>query len=185
MKLTFVTGNAGKVRELAAMLEPLGYTVNTQSGGYPELQASTLAEVTDYGADRLMDRGTPRPFLLEDSGLFVPSLGGFPGVYSRHALDSIGIAGLCRLIRTPTPAYFETDLLWVGHERRHFAGRVDGQVMPAPRGTSGFGFDSVFVPDGQTQTFAEMGLEAKNRLSHRGKAVRSLVDYLRSQAAKA
>lgn len=186
MNLTFCTTNAGKRAELAALVEPLGYRVTAYAEGYPELQADTLDEVTAHGADALRDKVTP-PFLLEDSGLFVHALAGFPGVYSRYALDTIGLAGLLRLAapHADRRAHFATDLVLVHHGVHHFTGRLDGVLATEPRGTGGFGFDSVFVPDGHTRTLAQMHPDEKNALSHRGKAVQALLAHLRSQAAKA
>src|ERR1041385_6234664 len=97
-RLTFVTGNAGKASELRAMLAPLGVEVVQDKRGYPEIQADTLHEVAEAGARHLLASGLAPPFVLEDSGLFVSALRGFPGVYSRHALDTIGTAGILQLM---------------------------------------------------------------------------------------
>ncbi|HLF16181.1 MAG TPA: non-canonical purine NTP pyrophosphatase, partial [Candidatus Thermoplasmatota archaeon] len=80
MRLTFVTGNPGKARELAAALAPHGVEVVQDPRGYPEMQADTLDEVAAFGADHLLASGLPPPFVLEDAGLFVDALQGFPGV---------------------------------------------------------------------------------------------------------
>ncbi len=202
MKLTFVTTNAGKVRELAALLSPAGVEVIQDGRGYVEVQAATLAEVTEAGADALLASGLTAPFILEDSGLFVTALKGFPGVYSRHALDTIGVAGLLRLLTGTLPAQrgaaFQADLLLVAADgsRHHFSGRCDGHIALQAAGTGGFGFDPVFIPDdpipppsGTTpgRTFAELPPTVKGRLSHRGAAARGLLDYLgrpRNQTAK-
>jgi XTP/dITP diphosphohydrolase len=180
--LRFVTGNAGKARELRALLAPRGIDVVQDARGYPELQAGSLAEVTDAGADHLLASGLEPPFVLEDSGLFVDALRGFPGVYSRHALDTVGVAGLLRLLDgVPPPrrtARFATDLLLVeAGGRRHFEGVCEGTIAAAPAGDAGFGFDPVFVPAGHSHTFAQMDAGEKNRLSHRGQAVRRLLAH--------
>lgn len=186
-RLTFVTGNKGKVAELAALAAPHGIEAVQDARGYPEIQASTLAEVTEAGADHLLRSGLEPPFLLEDSGLFVDSLRGFPGVYSRHALDTLGLAGLLRLLDGANlrSARFDTDLLLVdaSRVRRHFRGTCAGRIAQAPSGTQGFGFDPVFIPEGEHRTFAEMTLAEKAGLSHRGQAVRLLLAYL-SESAK-
>lgn len=185
--LTFVSGNAGKVAELRALCAPLGIAVRQDARGYPEVQAATLAEVCQAGADHLLASGLRPPFVLEDSGLFVAALRGFPGVYSRHALDTIGCAGLLKLlvdveaeVRT---AAFQTHLLYVDAAgRRHgFDGACKGRIAERPAGTGGFGFDPVFVPAGpglDGRTFAQMDLAAKNAVSHRGQAVRSFLGFL-------
>lgn len=192
--LTFVTGNAGKVAELSALAGPLGYTVVQDRRGYPEVQADTLEEVCLAGADHLVASGLKPPFLLEDSGLFVAALKGFPGVYSRHALDTIGVGGILRLLRDVEAelrgAAFRTHLLYVDADgRRHgFDGVVRGRITERAAGTAGFGFDPIFAadatgPDGPT--FAELSPEAKNTVSHRGQAVRAFLAHLGKSGGKA
>ncbi|MES2154827.1 MAG: non-canonical purine NTP pyrophosphatase [bacterium] len=202
MRLTFVTTNAGKVAEMTLLLAPIGVEVVQDARGYPELQASTLDQVTEAGADHLLASGVRPPFILEDSGLFVAALRGFPGVYSRHALDTIGVPGLLRLMAGIAPkdrvASFNADILLVerdeaGLHRRHFAGACRGFVATAAAGGGGFGFDPVFRPlvppgsQGDGRTFAEVPPTVKAALSHRGVAARALAAYLaasRNQTAK-
>jgi len=185
--LRFVTTNAGKVAELRDLLAPIGWTVVQDARGYPELQAATLAEVTRHGADHLLREGLLPPFALEDSGLFVDALHGFPGPFSRYALDTLGVEGLLRLLdgvpEDRRGASFRTDLLYVDASgaRHHLAGEVRGRIAPAPRGAGGFGFDPLFIPEGPPgppRTFAEMDRAEKSSLSHRGIAVRRLVALL-------
>ena len=185
-RLTFVTGNKGKAAELAALAAPYGIQVVQDARGYPEIQASSLAEVTEAGADHLLRSGLEPPFLLEDSGLFVDALRGFPGVYSRYALDTLGLAGLLRLLggQGSRAARFESDLLLVGPGARHlFHGTCAGTIAREARGEGGFGFDPVFIPAGETRTFAQMPMADKALLSHRGQAVRLLLAHL-SESAK-
>lgn len=186
MRLTFATTNAGKVRELAALLAPAGIEVVQDSRGYVEVQADSLSDVTAAGADALLASGLRPPFVLEDSGLFADALRGFPGVYSRHALDTLGVAGLLRLMSdVPDPqrgASFRADLLLVdaAGTRHHFTGECRGRIAKQPAGTGGFGFDPIFIPDGAAQTFAEGPSTVKDRLSHRGAAARALLRHLQA-----
>lgn len=186
--LTFFTTNQGKVAELTAQLASLGLAVRQDGRGYPEVQADTLEEVAHAGADWLLAHGATPPFLLEDSGLFVEGLKGFPGVYSRHALDTIGLDGLLALLRdrpggpADRAARFDACLLYVDAAgRRHaFTGRCAGRIAAAARGTGGFGFDPLFEPDGGGgRTFAEMEKAEKAALSHRGRAVAAFLEHLR------
>lgn len=188
-RLTFVTGNAGKVAELAAQVAGLGYDVVQDKRGYPEIQADTLGEVCAAGAQHLLAAGLKPPFLLEDSGLFVSALKGFPGVYSRNALDTIGCAGILRLLRDTElelrSAAFRTHLLYVDASGtlHGFDGACKGRITERPAGGGGFGFDPIFAPDGgDGATFAEMDVAAKNQLSHRGQAVRAFLAYLAKSA---
>jgi XTP/dITP diphosphohydrolase len=186
--LVFVTGNAGKVAELSALLAPLGITVAADGRGYPEVQAGQLREVTEAGARHLLATGLAPPFILEDSGLFVAALRGFPGVYSRNALDTIGVAGLLQLMAGVEPemrsAAFQADLAYVDERGmiHHFEGACRGRIAERPQGSGGFGFDPVFVPDQHTQTFAQMDGAQKGRLSHRGKAAASFTRHLMEAA---
>jgi XTP/dITP diphosphohydrolase len=183
-RLTFVTGNAGKLRELQAQLAPLGVEVVQDPRGYPEVQAETLAEVAEAGARHLLAAGLEPPFVLEDSGLFVAALRGFPGVYSRHALETIGCSGLLKLLadveRETRTAAFRAHLLYVdpAGALHGFEGVCPGRIAERAAGTGGFGFDPVFQPRGHDRTFAEMDASEKASLGHRGQAVRAFLAFL-------
>ena len=189
--LTFVTGNAGKVAELSALVAPLGWTVAQDKRGYPEVQADTLEEVCAAGARHLLEAGLRPPFLLEDSGLFVAALKGFPGVYSRHALDTIGVRGILRLLRDVElelrTAAFQSCLTFVDAAGavHHFHGTCKGRIAERPAGNGGFGFDPIFVAEATGRdgpTFAELSAQAKNTVSHRGQAVRAFLAFLTESA---
>lgn len=183
-RLTFVTGNAGKAAELRALLAPAGVAVVQDARGYPEVQAGSLREVAEAGARHLLREGLRPPFALEDSGLFVDALRGFPGVYSRHALETVGVEGLLRLMAglsgPARSASFRACLLLVEADGslRAFEGRCDGRIAERAAGTGGFGFDPVFVPAGADRTFAEMAPAEKDAASHRGRAARALLAFL-------
>lgn len=191
--LTFVTGNVGKVAELRSLADPLGFTVVQDKRGYPEIQADTLAQVCAAGADHLLAAGLQPPFLLEDSGLFVAALNGFPGVYSRHTLDTLGCQGLLKLLvdveEELRSAAFRTYLLYVDAAGKHhaFEGTCKGRIAARAAGSGGFGFDPVFVPEGtqaEGRTFAQMDTAEKTRLSHRGKAVRAFLAHLAKSSSR-
>src|SRR5687767_726482 len=183
-RVTFVTGNAGKARELREQLAPFGIDVTQDPRGYPEVQADTLAEVAEAGARHLLAEGLRPPFLLEDSGLFVAALRGFPGVYSRHALDTIGCAGILKLLADveleSRAAAFQAHLLYVDAAGglHGFDGACPGRIAERAAGAGGFGFDPVFEPRGNGRTFAEMDAAEKSALSHRGQAVRAFLAFL-------
>ena len=185
--ITFVTGNAGKLEELRALLDPLDIAVVPDGRGYPEIQHDELAGVTEAGAGYLAATGVEPPFLLEDSGLFISALKGFPGVYSRHALDTIGLQGILDLLRDveleARTATFRSDLCYVDADGtpHHFDGRCKGRIAERTAGDGGFGFDPLFIPAGEERTFAELPGEAKNDVSHRGAATRAFVAWLSKQ----
>ncbi len=172
--LTFVSTNPGKAREVAAVLHPYGVRVRWKRRELPEPQASTLEEVVAAKLDAVRDlRGR---VLVEDSGLFIPSLRGFPGVYSAHFLKIWKFGPIFELLRArPRGAYFRTVAgLQEGRRRAMFAGEVRGSIARRPAGRNGFGYDPIFVPVGWVRTFAEAPVEAKNRISHRSRAIRKV-----------
>jgi XTP/dITP diphosphohydrolase len=181
VKLTFVTGNAGKVHEAATALKPVGIDVVGRDLHPVEIQGETLEEISCAKCEVLTGR-LEAPFIVDDGGLFVDALKGFPGVFSAHALKTIGVPGILRLMDgvEDRRAHFAAVVsLYDGRAIHPFAGRCDGRLADTPRSTGhGFGFDPIFIPDGETQTFAELPAEKKNTLSHRGRALAQLVAHL-------
>lgn len=182
--ITFVTGNPGKVEEMRELLDPLGIAVVQDDRGYPEIQHDELSGVAEAGAGYLLATGVEPPFILEDAGLFIGSLKGFPGVYSSYVQHTIGNAGVLRLMRDleaeQRGAAFLADLCFVDASGvpRHFEGRVQGRISQRARGSGGFGFDPIFIPDGHEKTLAEMTRAEKAAISHRGAAARAFAAHL-------
>ncbi len=176
MTLTFVTGNRGKHREASALLPR---RVVQHDVGYPEIQADSLQEVARYGLDWLRAR-VDQPFMLEDAGLFIDGLEGFPGVYSAYAYRTIGNAGILRLLENVEnrDAVFRSVVGLDDGEQHFFTGECPGSVATDIRGEHGFGYDPIFIPEGSNRTFAEMTSAEKNRYSHRGSVIRKLASYL-------
>ncbi len=185
--ITFVTGNPGKVEEMRAVLDPLGIAVIQDSRGYPEIQHDELRGVAEAGAGYLLATGLEAPFLLEDAGLFVSALEGFPGVYSSYVFQTIGTGGILRLLegveKEVRTAAFRANLLYVDEQGipHHFDGTVKGHIVDKASGDAGFGYDPIFVADGETRTFAELSAEEKNAISHRGQAARAFADWVANQ----
>ncbi len=160
------------------MLAGYGLRVRWQRRTLPEPQAESLKEVVRSKLDAV--RTIPGTVLVEDSGLFVPSLQGFPGVYSAPILKLWGFGPLLELLRSrPRAAYFEAVAgVRAGGTVRYFSSRVHGTIAKAARGHHGFGYDPIFVPTGWSRTFAEGSPEAKNAISHRGRAIRKVGRFL-------
>jgi len=180
--VTFVSTNPGKFREVRGLLAPFGVRVRWRRRVLPEPQAETLEEVV--AAKLAAVRDLPGYVLVEDSGLFIPSLSGFPGVYSAHFLKTWKFGPLLELLRRrDRSAVFRTVAgLQRARRRWTFVGEVEGSIAPRPRGQHGFGYDPIFVPKGEHRTFAEIPTELKNRLSHRARAVVQVGELLRSRA---
>ena len=183
MRIQLITSNEGKFNEVRAALGKRGHDVVWRKYPYPEIQTASLDEVVVEGLAWLRAKlGEAEAFMIDDSGLFVPALKDFPGVFSAHALKTIGNAGILKLMAGigDRRARFEARIgLWSPETgQRLFAGRCDGTIAMEPRGAGGFGFDPIFVPEGHSRTFAEIGTDEKNGFSHRGRAVAAMLDFL-------
>jgi XTP/dITP diphosphohydrolase len=179
--VTFVSTNPGKFREVRGLLSPFGVRVRWRRRGLPEPQAETLGEVVAAKLDAVRDiRGY---VLVEDSGLFVPSLNGFPGVYSAHFLKTWKFGPLLELLRRrDRTAMFRTVAgLQRGGRRWTFVGEVVGSIASRPRGRNGFGYDPIFIAKGERKTFAEIPIARKNELSHRARAIVKVGEFLRDR----
>ncbi|MBB4617582.1 RdgB/HAM1 family non-canonical purine NTP pyrophosphatase [Sphingomonas abaci] len=188
-KLVIASHNAGKVREIAALLEGRGLDVVSAASldlPEPEETGTTFVMNAELKARAAADL-SGLPALADDSGLCVDALGGDPGIFSaRWAGEDKDFARAMDLIETrigqsgPNPArtaHFvcALALAWPDGHVEWFEGRVDGTLVHPPRGLKGHGYDPIFQPDGHDATFAEMDEPLKNRISHRGEAFQQLV----------
>lgn len=195
-KLVIASNNAGKLKELRAMLAPLGIEAVPQGElgvGEAEEPHDTFIE-NALAKARHAAQATGLPALADDSGLCVPSLGGEPGVHSayyggsegdRATRDARNNAKLVASLEGAADrrAFYYCVLVLVdsAHDPtpRVAEGRWHGAIGREPRGSNGFGYDPYFVPEGGTRTAAEMGPEEKNRASHRGRALAALAAMLK------
>ncbi|BAA31042.1 XTP/dITP diphosphatase [Pyrococcus horikoshii] len=181
MKIFFITSNPGKVREVANFLGTFGIEIVQLKHEYPEIQAEKLEDVVDFGISWLKGK-VPEPFMIEDSGLFIESLKGFPGVYSSYVYRTIGLEGILKLMEGAEDrrAYFKSVIgFYIDGKAYKFSGVTWGRISNEKRGTHGFGYDPIFIPEGSEKTFAEMTIEEKNALSHRGKALKAFFEWLK------
>lgn len=179
--IAFVTTNEGKYREVSALLADAGVKIVHEDRSYPEIQTDRLEKVVRFAATVLDDQ-IAGDYLIDDSGLFLDAFGGFPGVYSSYVFKRLGCAGILKLLREAKSraATFETVfLLRQGGAHEVFHGACNGAISDRERGSGGFGFDPIFVPEGAPKTFGEMTLSEKNRFSHRARAVAELLAHLR------
>ncbi len=180
MKMIFVTSNKGKVEEAKKYFSSLGVRIIQKEVEYPEIQANTLEEVAEFGINWLKDK-IRCPFFLDDSGLFIEALNGFPGVYSAYVYRTLGNEGILKLLEgiENRKAYFKSVIAYYDGEIHKFTGKTSGRIIHRKRGSGGFGFDPIFQPEGFGKTFAEMTTEEKNRISHRGKAFKAFSEWLK------
>ena len=192
-RLVFATNNAHKLEEIRAIL---GNSIEILSLADIHCHAD-IPETADTleGNARQKSRYVYEHYGLDcfadDTGLEVESLGGAPGVYSARYADGQGHdsqANMNKLLKemeekNDRKAQFRTiiSLIEKGEERQ-FEGIVKGQITREKRGESGFGYDPIFHPDGYETTFAELGSDIKNRISHRARAVAALCDYLTKES---
>jgi len=169
--LRFLTTNRHKFDEFRAKAESYGLEIEMVEIDYEEIQAPDLAEIALRSAQICRDR-VEGPFFLEDSGLFVEELNGFPGPYSSYVFSTVGTRGILDLLRDRRgrEAEFKSVIChFDGEGYSVFRGSVGGRISEEARGSAGFGYDPIFIPLGHDLTFAEMGPE-KNRYSHRARS---------------
>ncbi len=188
-RIVIASHNAGKVREIAELLEPFGLEViRADSLGLPEPEETGLTFAANAELKALAAAiGAKLPALADDSGLVVPALGGAPGIYSARWAGPDKDFGLAMervrqelVDKEDHSAYFACALAlgWPDGTCEVFEGRVQGRLVFPPRGERGFGYDPIFLPDGESETFGEMDPARKHAMSHRARAFEQLTHRL-------
>lgn len=189
-RLIFATNNQHKLQEVRQLLDGVAEIVSLNeiglAGDIPET-AETLQGNALQKAQWVYER-TGQDCFADDTGLEVDALNGAPGVYSaryagEHCTFDDNVNKLLSALegKTNRRADFRTVVCLIeGGQPQYFEGRVDGVILTERYGNEGFGYDPIFMPDRFAVSFAEMPLEVKNQISHRGKAIHKLVDYLKS-----
>lgn len=172
----FVTGNKNKYEEIKRYLSE---KIEMKRIPYPEIQTEKIEDVALHGIEFLKERLNEN-FFVEDSGLFIKALKGFPGVFSSYVFKTIGNEGIKKLMKgiKDREAEFISVIAFYDGKINIFKGVCKGKISEEIKGRGGFGYDPIFIPYGSGKTFAEMSIEEKNKYSHRGKAVRKLKEYL-------
>ena len=195
-KIYLSTGNKGKVSEIKEILSDLNYDVYSKSELGINEDAVEDAETLEGNSlikAKFLKKYTDDIVMSDDTGLFVNSLDGRPGVYSaRFAGDECDDSKNRKKLlselkdKEDRSAYFQTSIALVepNKEVKLFSGRIDGEIAFEERGEQGFGYDSVFIPKGYDKTFAELGDEEKNKISHRAIATENLKSYLKYKYRK-
>ena len=189
--IVFATGNAHKLAEVQAVLGDGFRLITAAEAGITEEipeNGNTLTENASQKSHYLYEHLGVDCF-ADDTGLEVDALGGAPGVHSaRYATNGHDFAANNRLLlknmegKTDRRARFRTVISLILEGREHlFEGTVEGRIAESESGAGGFGYDPLFIPDGSEVSFAEMSAEAKNAISHRGRAVRKLAEFLNKE----
>jgi len=176
--LTVVTGNPGKAKEVAAFFGDKVDVVHVKLD-LPEYRDNDVGKIATLKAEAAYE-AVGGPVIVDDTGFYISALNGFPGAYAAYVLDTIGMEGILKLMSgvSERDAYFETAIAYKsGDIVRLFKGRVDGVITESGRGEYGFGYDPIFEVDGKT--FAEIPIEKKSEVSHRGLALLAFSEWFK------
>ncbi|MFX1389332.1 MAG: RdgB/HAM1 family non-canonical purine NTP pyrophosphatase [Promethearchaeota archaeon] len=186
-KIYFITGNVHKFNEILDLFkkERVSYQLKHRNIKTIEIQADTIKDVALFKLNSI--RGKLKgSYFIEDAGFFVDKpLNGFPGVYSSYVLKTIGNEGILKLVdnfENSSASFISVIALYFEPLDKNFIfeGKVNGRLSKSLRGSGGFGFDSIFLPNIQpNKTFAELTTKEKNKISHRGKAWKKLIIFLK------
>ena len=174
MKITIVTSNAGKAREVAAFFGGL-LEVDHVALDIPEYRSNDIAEIAREKV-RYAYGQLNTPLIVDDTGFFIDALEGFPGPYAAYILNSIGNAGILKLMDGVSyrDARFTTGIAYADeYGIKVFTGTLEGKIALCPKGTNGFGYDPIFLVGDTGKTMAELSTGQKNRISHRARAIAS------------
>ena len=167
--LVFVSSNVHKFEEAREILGLYGIKLRFFKFNAVEIQSDSLFEIARKKALEAYSK-CKKPVIIEDDGLFVKSIGGFPGPYSSYVFKTIGNSGIIRLVKEDARAEFCAIVSYCDESKRpvQFEGVTKGRISTRPRGR-GWGYDPIFVPNGKTKTYGEM--REKNTVSHRYRAL--------------
>ena len=180
----FVTSNVHKFQEARRVLSEYKIATAKLRIEAIEIQDDSLENIAKASArDAVKNCGFP--IFVEDAGLFVKALNGFPGPYSSYVYRTVGTKGILKLMKNikNRSAYFQSVIAFSSPEEQPtcFSGKIRGKISLQERGSAGFGFDPIFEPSkGNGRTFAEMTTTEKNQYSHRAEALRKFAEWYAS-----
>ena len=177
--ITFITGNKHKVIEAENIFKDYDIKLEHVDLGYCEPQG-TLDEVAKSGA-KYASRKLNKPVIVEDAGLFIKALEGFPGTYSSYVQDTLGNSGILKLLEDADDRYAEFRSV-IGYctpnsEPKVFLGKVSGEIASCEKGDLGFAFDPIFYVPEKDKTFGELTTEQKNQFSHRKNSLEKFIKW--------
>lgn len=189
-KIVFATNNIHKLAEIRDILGDKVEVLSLDDIGFNEEipETADTLEGNAFQKAEMIHQRTGLDCFADDTGLMVEALGGRPGVYSaryagEHCSPADNVAKMLREMDgvDNRRARFETVIALIKNGERHsFSGKIEGEILRSPQGEGGFGYDPIFKPLESPVSFASMSEEAKNAISHRGRAVAALADYLKS-----
>ncbi len=173
-KVILITSNQNKLREFEKIL---GFKIRNISLDLDEIQAVNVEDVIEHKTKQAFER-VGEPVLCEDTGLYFDAWGGLPGALIKWFDKTIGYNNLCGLLQENRKARAETVISYFnGTDYLSFKGETLGSISLSPMGTTNFGWDPIFIPDGFSKTFAQMTAEEKNKISMRKIALKKFRDF--------
>jgi len=171
----FVSSNKNKFNEAKNILSKNGINLGFFKSSLREIQAESIKEIAALKVDEAY-RQCNKPVIVEDAGLFVESLNGFPGPFSSYVFKTIGNSGILRLVKTNRKAKFQSVVAYCDNKFGVvlFDAKVEGKISKNSKG-KGWGYDPIFTPNGQNKTYAM--LSNKNQISHRYKALKKFSNW--------
>jgi XTP/dITP diphosphohydrolase len=184
----FATGNINKFNEARSILSPYGISIGLLRMKGDEIQSDSLEEIAENSVMNACKK-TQLPIFVEDAGLFIESLNGFPGPYSAYVYKTIHNRGILKLMEKSKDrrAEFQSVIAYCDqsfNEPKIFGGESKGEITLTERKTQSktpFGFDPIFQPNGSVKSFAEMNVQEKNGFSHRAMAIRKFAEWFKKK----
>lgn len=180
----FLTHNRDKFREAVEVLAPFKVKVRHLNRSKVEIQDTRQENIAKFSLLNAL-KEIRKPIVVEDSGIFIEDLDGFPGPYSSFVYDTIGLGGVLAILRRyrARKAFFQATVAFGSPTvKPHlFIGKVKGRISTRVLGRKGFGYDPIFIPEGSNSTFGESTQALKNRKSHRAKAFKKFARWFVAQ----
>ncbi|TFF91190.1 XTP/dITP diphosphatase [Candidatus Thorarchaeota archaeon] len=185
-RLTLVTTNEHKLAELRPLFAEYDVVFENKGIEKMEIRDDSVEKIAREAAKHAFEV-LRRPVVVDDTGLYIDALSGFPRSYPAFVLETIGRQGVLRLLKgeTDRKARFVTGVGYADGERvSSFTGEMVGEISLQERGSAGFGYDPIFIPDGFERTYAELTFDEKTAISHRTKAFRAFLRWYRDELNK-
>lgn len=178
--IRFVTENVNKFLEAKHIMQAYGVDLVWMPIPIKEVQSDSLEDIILHKVIMLLDV-VDVPFIVEDTGLFIDALNGFPGPYASYVYSKLGLEHILRLLSNThnrSATFISVGALVLSkHVVKLFKSTLSGRISEKRIGQHGFGYDPIFIPDGTDKTLAQMDLEEKNKVSHRGKLFRKIANF--------
>ncbi len=175
--LSLVTSNKHKHEEIFSYLNSKHIEIKWVQMSYEEIQADDNETISIDSCKKLTNK-IRQPFFLEDTGLYIANLNGFPGPYSSYVQNTIGNENILKMA-SDSKAYFKTVItLYWRKNFYQFSGMLNGKISSKISGNLGFGYDPIFIPDNSNKTLGEMTTDEKNKISHRFLALKKLYGFI-------